>query len=81
MKLKEIIEKRMYESLYARHVSKEDIEHFSLILLAELQELITNAERWLFYANAQTALYLGTDKDPNDETVDWLKECNLLVDK
>jgi len=49
--------------------------------LTELQELITNAERWLFYANAQTALYLGTDKDPNDETVDWLKECNLLVDK
>lgn len=42
-----------------------------------------NANRWKFYAanSPQTAVMLGTDKDPNDDTVDWLAECNRLVDE
>ena len=38
-------------------------------------------ERWKFYASSpQTALMLGSEKDPNDESVDWVEECNRLAD-
>lgn len=41
---------------------------------------VRNARRWVFYASSpQTALMLGTKLDPNDNSVDWVKECNRLA--
>lgn len=40
-----------------------------------------DAERWrYFYNNAQTALMLGSNLDPNNDSIDWLEECNRLAD-
>lgn len=37
--------------------------------------------RWQFYAaSPQTALMLGSKLDPNDDTIDWVAECNRLAD-
>lgn len=48
---------------------------------AALNSLGKDAARWQFFAkSAQTALMLGSDKDPNDDSVDWLEECNRLAD-
>jgi hypothetical protein len=50
--------------------------------MVRIKEIIKNHERWLFYASSpQTALMLGSDKDPNDKTINWIKECNKLADK
>jgi len=41
-----------------------------------------DGERWKFYASSpQTALMLGSEKDPIDESVDWVEECNRLADE
>jgi hypothetical protein len=40
------------------------------------------ALRWDFISGSpQLALMLGTKKDPNDKTVDWVTENNRLIDK
>lgn len=40
-----------------------------------------DAERWRFYCCPQTALTLGTELDPNDQSVDWYKECSRLASR
>ena len=43
---------------------------------------LLDALRWRLYASSpQTALMLGSDKDPNDSTVDWKAECDRLEDE
>lgn len=51
-------------------------------LMKELRsDLFRNNLRWIEYAKSpQTALMLGSNLDPNDDTVDWVKECNRLAD-
>jgi hypothetical protein len=49
-------------------------------LLDEVEALTADAERWRHFACAQTALMLGTKRNPNDPLVDWLIECNELAD-
>lgn len=46
------------------------------------KDQFADADRWRFFAaSPQTALMLGSTRDPNDKTVDWLSESNMLVDK
>jgi len=48
----------------------------------DIAQLLLNSKRWEFYSdNAQTALILGSELDPNDKTVNWKEECNKLADK
>ena len=48
---------------------------------AQEKENAFNTARWMFYAKSpQTALMLGSKLDPNDETIDWVSECNRLAD-
>lgn len=43
--------------------------------------LAKDGERWRRFASSpQTALMLGSDKDPNSKDEDWVKECNRLID-
>lgn len=52
------------------------------ILKYERDKLQEDALRWRFYADSsQTALYLGTKLDPNDEQMDWKSECDKLAGK
>jgi len=54
-------------------------------MIEKLQEAKADkvdAYRWRFYASSpQTALMLGSDRDPNDATVDWKVECDRLADE
>jgi hypothetical protein len=49
-------------------------------LEAKLAQVSKDAMRWIFYANPQTALMLGSELDPNDPSIDWAEECNKLAD-
>ena len=50
--------------------------------LRQAREEKVDAYRWRCYASSsQTALMLGSDKDPNDTTVDWKAECDRLADE
>jgi hypothetical protein len=41
-----------------------------------------DAKRWRFYSDSpETALSLGSKLNPNDETIDWARESNRLVDE
>lgn len=41
-----------------------------------------DAQRWRFFADSpQTALMLGSKLDPNDTTVDWIRETTRLADE
>jgi hypothetical protein len=46
-----------------------------------LDEAEKDKKRWKLYASSpQTALMLGSTLNPNDESVDWIAECNQLAD-
>jgi len=48
--------------------------------LNEITEFTKKAELWDFYASSpQTALMLGSDLDPNDNTIDWVEESTKLA--
>lgn len=47
----------------------------------ELYVEAQNSKRWKFFCCPQTALMLGSELDPNDETVDWQRECDYLADR
>jgi len=53
----------------------------ALANVAALREAGEDAGRWQWFASSpQTALMLGSDEHPLDETVDWGAECNRLAD-
>lgn len=48
---------------------------------AEYELLKADAARWRFYCCNQTAMMLGSNLDPHDHSIDWVKECNRLADE
>jgi hypothetical protein len=48
--------------------------------IAEYEAIRLDAERWIHFTCNQTALMLGSELDPNDDSVDWYAECNRLAD-
>jgi hypothetical protein len=49
--------------------------------LASVNGSPSDAARWRYFASSpQTALMLDSKLDPNDESVDWVAECNRLAD-
>jgi hypothetical protein len=49
-------------------------------LTRERDEAREDAARWRFYCCPQTALVLGSNCDPNDDSIDWREEINRLAD-
>jgi hypothetical protein len=47
----------------------------------QLDETREDAARWRFYCCPQTALMLGSNCDPNDDSIDWRAEINRLADE
>jgi hypothetical protein len=50
-------------------------------LTRERDEVVQDAARWRFYCCPQTALILGSNCDPNDDSIDWRAEINRLADE
>jgi hypothetical protein len=50
-------------------------------LTRERDEARRDAARWRFYCCPQTALMLGSNCDPNDDSIDWRAEINRLADE
>jgi hypothetical protein len=47
----------------------------------ERDEAVQDASRWRFFCCPQTALMLGSNCDPNDNSIDWRAEINRLADE
>lgn len=80
-------ESQRQHALVAKHLNIKDWSHTIdfvgpiKALNAEIAELKKDSRRWKYYASSpQTALMLGSRKDPNDNTIDWVKVCEELAD-
>jgi hypothetical protein len=72
--------KRMSPAIESEMAKAVQAQATAAALLDEVEALTADAERWRHFACAQTALMLGTKRNPNDPLVDWLIECNELAD-
>jgi hypothetical protein len=73
-------ERDEFEVYWFNHEPAAPIETHSMAHARKAWGENIDAKRWKHFASNQTALMLGSDLDPNDETIDWLQECNRLAD-